>query len=212
MQETGLLSMVSFEVATNQTFASQNMQHSLFILFLRIAVSVQPSLTSALSPAKNTFNLTNIESNLTAPTPLPPHPVHCLRNHRLMPLVPKDCAYIFNEIILKEDGVFEQRRFYYRSYRDSTGEYVASRWLYGQCEVFVRASAGAWQFLTFFDVALTANNIISKCVQLFVSPRGGDSLIGAEDMGFYVYVEGYPLKTDSLTLNNSSSEQMIDIS
>lgn len=66
------------------------------------------------------------------------------------------------------------------------------------------ASMGTWQSLTLLDVALTANNIISECVQSIPDPKGGESLIGVINKNFYVHVEGYSLGVGVLATNGSS--------
>lgn len=46
--------------------------------------------------------------------------------------------------------------------------------------------------LTLFDVALTANRIMQKCVLGVAHSKGGTSMIGDMSKGFFVNVEGYP--------------------
>lgn len=177
----------------------------LLCVYYSLAALVLSPPTPDTSSSINTLSSTLTGLNLTVPkSPFLPHPVYCLRDTTLIPLVPQDCAYIVNEMILRQDGVSEHRLFNYRSYQNNAGLYVASRWKYRRCEVFVGASMGTWQSLTLLDVALTANNIISECVQSIPDPKGGESLIGVINKNFYVHVEGYSLGVGVLATNGSS--------
>lgn len=59
--------------------------------------------------------------------------------------------------------------------------------------------------LTLFDVALTANRIISECFPGVSHPKGGTSLIGDVSKGFLVNVEGY-LESASVSGNTTSGD------
>ncbi|KAL9071496.1 MAG: hypothetical protein Q9161_004213 [Pseudevernia consocians] len=118
--------------------------------------------------------------------------------------VPTDCAFVLNEILLKEGSVFEALLFSNESYQTAAGVQAPSQWRYGQCQVSVNGRLGARENLTLFDIALTANRILSIC-DLEVSPaRGGMSLIGDVMNGFFVNVEGYAPKRYGGAVNVTS--------
>ncbi|CAF9911594.1 MAG: hypothetical protein ALECFALPRED_007406 [Alectoria fallacina] len=119
-------------------------------------------------------------------------------------LTPQDCTHVINEILLREEGVFEPRLFRDRTYVTATGADARSQWQYGQCQISVLARRGAWQSLTLFDVALTANRIIQICVSGVAIPKGGGSIIGEVSKGFFVHVEGY-LEDSRMAENVTSS-------
>jgi len=94
----------------------QNPYITLYIFFvcLSLAALAQASVTKGVSAINEATNSTASVYHLAAATPLPPHPVVCYYNPRTIPLTPKDCGYILNDIILRQDGVFEERLFNYQ--------------------------------------------------------------------------------------------------
>lgn len=94
-------------------------------------------------------------------------------------------------MLLREDGVFEERSFLNGRFEVETGVYRRARWQHGQCLILVHSRSGVSQSLSFFDVALTANRIIQKCVWGRASSKGGTSLIGDATKTFFVDVGGF---------------------
>ena len=138
-------------------------------------------------------NTRNIAPESNSPLAIEPHPVTCLQSRLIPRIVTTDCGIILNDILLREEGVFEERLFLSTTYKTEDGDYARSRWRHGQCQIFVHASEGASQIFTLFDVALTANRIISECFSGVSQPEGGTSLIGDMSKDFFVNVEGcYP--------------------
>lgn len=131
------------------------------------------------------------KSNLTAPIPLQAHSIRCLDTLHPLLLVPSDCSYVLNEMLLLQPKLFDQRVFRHNSYRTEAGGYARSRWQYGNCEVSVIGDRGAVQLLTFLDVAVTANSIFQTCVTGVTNPIGGTGVIGDVSKGFYVLLKGY---------------------
>ena len=136
--------------------------------------------------------------NLTTPSlitdPTTYKPV-CLRTLKSIDhtTLAQDCSYILNEVILRLDGVFEKRAFLNRGYLDSQGHHVSARWAHGQCIIYVgaaRSESVGW--FTLFEVALTANKILSDCVLSDINAKGGLMSIGLREESFYVDLqEGY---------------------
>ncbi|KAL9123790.1 MAG: hypothetical protein Q9175_008298 [Cornicularia normoerica] len=166
-------------------------------IFQRIILYSILSLILALrcNAQKRSFATTEDTSSTTSQSDstltTPPRPVTCLSSRLFPILAPADCGVVINDILLREEGVFEERVFLAGSYRTAAGEYFRSRWQFGQCRIWVHARFGVSQMLTFFDVALTANRIIQKCVAGVVHAKGGTSMVGDVSKGFFVNVEGY---------------------
>ena len=176
----------------------------------RLTVFSTLSLICALPSSTRKRSLTmentrNIAPESNSTITIQPHPVTCFRSRLRPSIVPTDCGIVLNAILLREEGVFERRLFLATTYRTATGDSARSRWRHGQCQILVHANNGASQFLTLFDVALTANRIISKCFPGVSDPIGGTSLIGDLSKGFFVNVEGYP-ESASVFANTTSGD------
>ena len=63
--------------------------------------------------------------------------------------------------------------------------------------------------MSLLDVAGVAGQIFEKCVNSFVIPVGGLSLIGDKSKGFHVILQGI---SQSLSVTNSSASQSLDVS
>ena len=151
-----------------------------------------------------TGDTSNISTKNSLTLAIPPRTVTCLSSRVHPRLVSTDCAFVLNEILLKEGSVFEALVFSNESYQTAAGVEAPSQWRYGQCQVSVNGRLGARENLTLFDIALTANRILSIC-DLEVSPaRGGMSLIGDVMNGFFVNVEGYAPKRYGGAVNVTS--------
>ena len=184
-------------------------------VLLAFVLSLQVSLTPA--PPSGTRQLSLVPENApntTDPNPLPPHEVHCLHTPNYYTLVVPDCAYVINCILLREDHVFRRYRYVNKTYRTDSGGNALARWPYRSCEVTVRGSKRGHQlWMSFVDVALAANKIVSECVADKHDPIGGVSAIGDEQLGFTITVRGtgdyerVPAKNDSV-----SHQPAVDVS
>ena len=170
-------------------------------VFITLALSICVFTTAGLPSgprgrsgllASRDTNIITLSSgtNTTKPEPYPAYPVHCLDILNHYRVTPSDCGYVINDNILDRDNVFERRTFINRSYRTEAGGYARARWWYGNCDVSVEGYRAESTMLSFFDVALTANKIVYKCVDGAMNPRGGLSLIGDPDNVFVVQVTG----------------------
>ncbi len=106
--------------------------------------------------------------------------------------VAKDCSTVLNDVLLRLDGLFEKRAFSGQSYLDSNRHWVPARWVFGQCIVDVRYTLSI-DWFTLFEVALTANKILSDCVTSQKEGQGGLMQIGSPEKGCYVRLQGYLL-------------------
>lgn len=178
-----------------------------FACFFSLSIAFAlPSNLVRLPLAKRDVESIPSEVNTTIRNPLIAQPVACLDTRRLPTLVPSDCGYVLNFIILQKPNVFAKRVFISNSYRTEARGYARSRWQYGSCEVSVYGPPGARQLLTFLEVAFTADNIVRECVTGFVDPIGGMSLVGEASEAFYVYLRGY-VEPESISAKNSTTSQ-----
>lgn len=167
-------------------------------LFPVVPVSALPLSSGARSAAaaSNAY-LSQPNLHLTSPMPKPNPPAFrsiCFNSREDLNLtaVAEDCSNVFNDIILRVEGPFEQRAFSQISYMNSVGHWIPARLVFGQCTIFVgsvnSASAGMFSFL---EVALMANRILSDCVTSQRRGSGGLMQIGSREHSFYVSVEGH---------------------
>ncbi|CAF9934810.1 hypothetical protein IMSHALPRED_009843 [Imshaugia aleurites] len=182
--------------------------HSGFLLacVLPVYVSTTPALppdTRSLSPATVDIDNSTSETNIATPNPLLEHDVTCLTNRITPTLDPADCGFILNVKLLQLPKIFKPRMFRHSSYMTDAGEYARSRWQEGHCEVTVHGPRHGIRMLTIYDVAVTANNILIKCVTDVFAPKGGLSPIGDVIAGFHVILRGYDAEA-SISADNSS--------
>lgn len=184
-----------------------------FALFFYISLtSAFPSNLRRLSLATGNLDSITFNANITNPNLLIEESVSCLNHLRdPPPLVPSDCGQIINGMILQEPNVMKYRMFKHNSYMTEAGNYARSEWQYGNCEVSVSGKRHASQLFALLDVALTADQIIWKCVHDFVTPIGGVSLIGDVSAGFYVILQGY-VGPKSISAKNPSVSQQPAVS
>ena len=175
----------------------------IFALSLHIFLaSTIPLDTRQLSlVAENTLSITQ-------PTALPPHEVKCLDMPDHYHLVASDCGFVLNDLILRDQNVFEERKFMNRIYRSDAGGNAQARWWYDTCEVTVHGSKrNRPLWMSFFDVALTAQKIISQCVDGVKDPGGGVSIVGDVELGFAITVRGSGYHNRVSAKNDSVSHQ-----
>ena len=166
--------------------------------FLTSALFLYVSLTSALPPKLQTLNLATGEINnntskadITAPGHLTEDVVTCLQTRHPPPLVPSDCGYVLNRMILQEPNIFQERIFRQYTYMTEAGSYARSEWQHGHCEVTVHGPKHSSQLLTLFNVAWKADQIVRKCIDGFAFPKGGVSLIGDVSARFHIALRGH---------------------
>lgn len=163
---------------------------SLF-LFTSSTASALPWLTVH----QNLQSVQVIESFSISQPALPVYPVKCFdpassqgrrRNPGLKKLI-EDCNYILNEMILRLEDVFTETTFHFPGYETPTDHKAQSRWTHGQCIIFVSAIEPLDAArMSLYDVALTANKILSECVISTSKILGGSSLIGPPNQSSYV--------------------------
>ena len=148
-------------------------------------------------------------SNTPAPTPLTTDSIECLRKLHPAYLLRPDCRYILDEIFPQQPHVLRPRIFKHNTYETDSGTYARSRWFYRTCEVEVYGNRKAQQTMSLLDIAGLAGQIFEKCVNSFVIPIGGLSLIGDKSKGFHVILQGI---SQSLSATNSNASQSLDVS
>ncbi|MCJ1458398.1 hypothetical protein MMC28_008770 [Mycoblastus sanguinarius] len=178
------------------------LQHLLpfYLIPTSFALSPNPRQQSLppLAEINNTRSILAVtQSNQTFPGPLPPRPVDCFggRWSRKPTLSEVDCSYILNDVILRLDGVFDVREFSKRSYKSNDLGYLPARWEHGKCYISVVGVIGD-ALLTLFDVALSANRVLSECA---TNKKGGVTDIGSLQQGYHVSVGGLILDAGSDT-------------
>ena len=178
----------------------------LYCLSAAFAQPLDPKPLSLAIPIPNSIANTN---NATAPTPLTTDSIECLKKHRPPYLLRPDCRYILDEILLRQPNVVRPRIFKHNTYETDSGTYARSRWFYRTCEVEIYGNRKARQAMSFLDIATVVRQIFEKCVDKFVIPVGGLSLIGDESNGFHVILQGV---SESLSAANSSLSRSPGIS
>ena len=166
-----------------------------FSMGLRIclvsAISLCTVLISALpsTPPRSSGNVDGltlvVPNNTTIRGPLP-FPVGCFDNSQ--PLVPSDCTFVINQMLLNGRGAYIKRPFIHQWYKKEDGQYAPSRWTHSACQISVQGYGELGQMLSFADIAFTANHIVSECVEGVIDPDGGLSIIGDGDLEFAVIV------------------------
>ena len=122
-----------------------------FIFFL-FSLSITLALPSNLEKppqAIEAVNSTAPAASLTAPNPFRAYDVECLHTRITPTLIPLDCSYVLNGLILTQPNVFRERRFQSKSYETDGGSYAPSQWHYDTCEVTVVGHRQATTLLTF---------------------------------------------------------------
>lgn len=180
-------------------------------LLFSVPISAIPFKSRALNPPATIPNayLSLSQSDMTDPIPNPNSLVSkilCLDTRAGLNLtaVAKDCATILRNIIYYFDGPFEKRSFSYQKYLNSHGYWVPARWAFGQCSVYARSvQSASVESFTLFEVALTANKILSDCVTSRGEGQGGMMPIGSPENLYYVGLQGYPTDTSSNAIDNT---------
>ena len=184
-------------------------------VLLAFVLSLRVPLTPALPSDTRQLSLFSEDTrNTTDPNTLPPHEVQCLHTPNYYTLVAPHCGYVINHILLREDHVFRPHRYMNKMYRTDSGGNALSRWPYRSCEVTVQSNKrGRQLWMTFVDVALAANKIVSECVDGKDDPIGGVSVIGDEQLGFTITVRGTGDYESVSVENDSASHQpAVDVS
>ena len=195
-----------------------------FLLPLPIATMPLNSGARNAAAASNAY-LSQPNLDLTSPMPNPDPPAFkavCFESKEGLNLtaVAEDCSNVLNDIILHIDGPLEQQIFHQTSYLNSTGHWVPAEWVLGQCTISVRSvRSTTFGIVSFYEVAWTANKILSDCVTSQRRGHGGLMQIGSREQPFYVWLEGQFSdnnvnalnETEILTLPGSEdSKQILD--
>lgn len=166
-------------------------------LILPLSISAIPLNSRALSQAGVPNAHPSLsQSNLTDTSLYPNSPEHSVtcfsaRADLNLTAVAQDCAIVLNDIILRIDGLFVDRAFSRQHYKNSAGKWVPSRWDSGQCSIYAKSTeSGAVDVFPLFEVALTANEILSECVTSHRKTQGGLMPIGSDKGSYYVGVQG----------------------
>ena len=94
---------------------------------------------------------------------------------------------------------------------NSMGQWVPARWDFGQCSVYANSAPSASvDLFTFFEVALTANKILSGCVMNHKKGQGGFMPIGSLEKSFYVAVQGHLLGSNDHAINDTDISAVPD--
>ena len=187
-----------------------------------LLISAIPVNSRALNPAATTPNayLWPSQFNLTIPIPNPnasAYQAECFQTRPGLNLtaVAEDCSTILNDVILRLDGPFEKRIFFRQHYMNSIGHWVPALWVFGRCTVVARsAQIAAVDVFTIFEVALTANKILSDCVtSRYMRGQGGLMPIGLREKSFFVGVQGHPPDGNVVAINEThiSSHPGVDV-
>lgn len=107
------------------------------------------------------------------------YPVHCFSPgvRRFVPAVASDCAFIIDDILLRLPNLMLEQTFGYTDAEDvNLSKDEDSRWIFGQCVIFIRniSKAGQDRF-RFIDVVYVAHRIIEQCVKRSKYGAGGYS-------------------------------------
>ena len=181
------------------------------LLFL-VPISAIPLNSRTLNPAyvsPSHFDSTNPIPNLNPDTLR----VVCSSTRAGLNLtaVAEDCSTILN-VILRLDGPFENRAFSQQHYMNSMGHWVPARWDFGQCSVYAYlALSASADLFTFFEVALTANKILSDCVMNHKKGQGGFMSIGSPEKSFYVGVQGHLPSSNDHAINDTDISAVPDL-
>ena len=171
-----------------------------FFFSLSITLAL-PSNLEKPPQAIEAVNSTAPAASLTASNPFREYDVDCL-NTRITPtLVPSDCVYVSNDLVLTPD-VLRERRFKSNSYDTDGGNYAPSQWRFETCEATVVGHQRANMLLTLYDVALTVDKIVRQCVGYETYHKGGLCLIGDTSKGFHVIVRAFtPISAKNSTIS-----------
>ena len=182
------------------------------LLFL-VLISTIPVHSRALNPANSLnaylspslFNLTN----------KPPKPrlsawpdASCFATKLGLDLaaVADDCAYIIHIVISRLDGVYDKRVFLNQKYMSSNGRWVPARWTFGQCTVSARSGQStSADLFSLHEVALSAHNILLKCVTSYRKGQGGFRSIGSPETSYHVVLQGSPPKVGIKTISDADA-------
>lgn len=110
-----------------------------------------------------------------------------------LPVILSDCSWIINEDLLRKDNLLFQNLVFNRnSFRSQSGHRYASRWDRGLCVIQVSCMHRLeLQILQLFNVILAANKILKEFIEDQRITQGGIVHIGAPNGSFYVSVLGF---------------------
>ena len=169
-------------------------------LILFLPIFALPFGSEVLKPTAITVAAKQSPSGLNLTSPVQsalrtPYEPTCMRKKAGVNLtaVAEDCSYLLNNVILRLDGVFMRRSFLDRWYTKFDGTLVSSRWAFGHCTIFAGATQrSSVDRFSFFEVALTANKILTDCVTSWREGQGGIMRIGSREKRFYVDLQDNP--------------------
>ena len=170
-----------------------------------------PNPAAAIPNAYMSLSQSNLKNPIPNPNPnqnAPVSKVLCFDPEAGLNLtaVAKDCAIILNDVILRLDGPFQKRSLSHQKYLNSNGYWVAARWAFGQCIVCARpVQSASIQLVTLFEVAQTANKILSSCVTSHIKGQGGIMPIESREDQVNVSLQGYPENTFSNAVDDTET-------
>ena len=123
------------------------------------------------------------------------YPVNCFDpSHagHLKPAIATDCAIVLYEILPRLPNPMLERTFGYTDADDvNLSKKENSRWIFGQCAVFIRSiDTTSRDRFRFLDIAYTAQRIVAQCVDGSKYALGGTANVGTNSENFYVCVGG----------------------
>lgn len=118
--------------------------------------------------------------------------VYCFdpRSADLKPALADDCDVVINDIILRYPDPMSPKTFGYRPSADIDLSLPANeQWIYDSCTIFVRnVNKTRTDTFRMVDVAITAQNIVKKCLVGAKYPLGGFSDVGPTAGNFFLGV------------------------
>lgn len=181
------------------------------LLFL-VPVSARPLKSRVLDPVAVPYAYLSLSQlNLTNPISSPNPPAEHVLCFNTKPslnltLVAEDCSTVLNDIILRLDEPYKKWPFSGQKYVTSHGPWIPSRWIVRQCTVFVNSARSASiDVFTLFEVAMTANKILSDCVTSDRKRQGGLMPIGLRELSYCVWLQGDGPGVDFNAINNAGT-------
>ena len=149
--------------------------------------------------------------NVSVQTP-PSYPVECLNPYsvQIRHADGDDCRVIIDHIILRYPDPMRVQSFGYGASADIDLSLPQNeKWMFGSCAIFVRnRDRTRTDKFRMVDVAATAEQIISECIDEVKRPVGGVADIGMVQYNFFVGVGGHYIKGNA---NNASTLPYLSI-
>ena len=149
--------------------------------------------SSRLGGTLSALNLIVPATNLSESVKTPPanRRFHCFRESAKLKLADADdCEIVINDIILRYPDPMSPKTFGYRPSADIDLSLPENeQWIYRSCTIFVRnVNKTRTDTFRMVDVAITAQNIVTRCLVGAKYPLGGFSDIGSTAGDFFLGV------------------------